>query len=102
MMGSDARQCYSGDRRGFVGITLQVEPIAYKILLNRRALRNYVNREQTRNLAEEIAGAPRKGHTLPKDEKLAAIVGEIQRYVHTSAYEKRRAKDRPKVKEFED
>jgi hypothetical protein len=85
-----------------VGISLHVEPIAYKVLLNRRALRHYVQREQTSNLAEEIAGAPRKGFTRPKDEKLAAIVKEIQRYVYTSAYERRRAQDRPKVKTYED
>jgi hypothetical protein len=44
VMGSDDRQCYSGDSRGFVGISLHVEPIAYKILLNRRAMRRYVHR----------------------------------------------------------
>jgi len=102
VMGSDDCQCYSGDRRGFVGISLHVEPIAYKILLNRRVLRRYAHREQTSNLAEEIAGAPRKGRTLPKDEKLAAIVTEIERYVYTPAYERRRTLDRPKVKEYED
>ena len=39
---------------------------------------------------------------LPKDEKLAAIVKEIQQYVYSPAYERRRAQDRPKVKEYED
>ena len=100
-MGSDDRQCYTGNRRGFVGITFHVEPIAYKILLNRRALRNYVQREQKSNLAEEIAGAPRRGRTLPKDEKVAAIVKEIQQYVYTSAYERRKAQDRLKTGEYE-
>ena len=79
-----------------------MEPIAYKILLNSRALRRYVNREEMSNLAEEIAGSPRKGRTLPKDEKLAAIVREIQRYVYSPAYERRRAKDRPELQEFSD
>jgi len=102
VMGSDDRQCFTGNRRGFVGITLHVEPIAYKVLLNRRALRNYALREQTSNLAEEIAGAPGRGRALPKDEKLAAIVKEIQQYVYTSAYERRRAQDRLKVKEYRD
>jgi len=95
VMGSDDRQCYAGDRRGIVGISLRVEPIAYKILLNRRALRHYANREQISNLAEEIAGSRRKGGSLPRDEKLAAIVREIERYIYTPAYERRRAQDRP-------
>ena len=102
VMGSDCRQCYSGDRRGFVGITLHVEPIAYKILLNRRALRRYVQREQASNLAEEIAGAPRKGRTLPKDEKLATIVEEIQGYVYTPVYKRRMVRDTPELQEYED
>jgi hypothetical protein len=102
VMGSDDRQCYTGERTGIVGITLQVEPIAYKILLNSRPLRRYVNREQMSNLAEEIAGSPGKGRTLPKDEKLAAIVREIQRYIYTPAYERRRAKDRSELQKFSD
>ena len=102
VMGSDDRQCYTGERRGILGVTFQVEPIAYKILLNSRALRRYVNREQMSSRAEEIAGSPRKGRTLPKDEKLAAIVREIQRYVYTPAHERRRAKDRPELQEFSD
>lgn len=100
VMGSDYRQCYTGNIKGLVGITLQVEPIAYKILLNRRALRRYVDRDKISNLAEEISGSSREGRTLPKDEKLAAIVREIQRYIYTPAYEKRRAKDRPQLQDY--
>jgi hypothetical protein len=55
-----------------------------------------------RNLADEIAGAPGKGYALPKDEKLAAIVREIRRYVYTPGYESRRIQDRPALKEYED
>jgi hypothetical protein len=53
-------------------------------------------------LAEEIAGTPGRGRSLPKDEKLATIVREIELYTYTPAYERRKAQDRPEVKDYED
>jgi hypothetical protein len=101
-MGSDDRQCYTGDKGGIVGITLHVEAIAYKILFNRRALRRYVQRREIRSLAAQIAGAPGRDRKLPRDEKLAAIVREIERYVHTPAYQRRRAQDRSQLQDYSD
>jgi hypothetical protein len=89
-MGSDDRQCYNGDRRGIVGITLHVQPIAYGILFNRRALRHYVQRDQVTSMAEQIAGSKRKRRSLPEDENLAAILEEIEGVVYSPAYERRR------------
>jgi len=98
-MGSDYHQCYSGDISGIVGINLQVEPIAYKILLNRRALRHYVQREIISNLAEESFEPHRRGLNL-RDKKLVAIVEEVKRYIDTPAYERIKAKERQELQEY--
>ncbi len=45
------------------------------------------------NLADEIVESPR-------DEKLAAIIKEIRRYINTPVYERRRAKDRQELQEY--
>jgi len=96
-LGSDYRQCFSGKANGIVGITLKVNPIAYKIVRHKNQIHVLITRWHQTRAAQELLGirGQDKFHLSVHDQEIASIAFEIEQYTHPVI------KDSDKIQSYE-